>query len=353
MKNLRPILLFLVSSAIILVQLISCASTNVQSSVRPLWMDNKNAVYPEISYLSFMGTGKSIDDAKLSAASAVSYYFKTSIDAQMSTSQRTETNLSGTVDESFAGGQTVSIASQLETAGIQYSDIYYDKNAPRSESYKCIAFIDREKAAERFAAQVTNFLATSNAFYDKARAVENDPFTALSYWRSAYSSGNDFLMALQCLQLVDNSGRNHNAAYRRDSERISAIPAFIAEDVLLSTFYINVSGDWQQIIQTGLTQILSEKYRVVQNEKDAAYIVDVKVSENKSKEGDYFVLYPSTEISLVNTLSRNTVYKYSVSQQKSTGITEDRVHRTAYSKVVEELKKSLMQDMLSYLNVSN
>lgn len=338
--------------AVVVAQFFSSCSSAKFSAEKPVWLTDRNAAFPEREYLAFVGTGENTDEAKLSAVSNLSYYFKTSIDAQTEALRKLElpeNTSKETVHEAFYSEQKVALSTGLEIAGIEYSDVYHDKNAQtKTEKYKCVAFINRKKAATDYYAKAKEYLAQTDAFCTSAILFSSSPLVALGYWQNAYECGNEFLEALQFLQLVEGSGR-YAENFAQDRLRVAGILPKLLNTVKECTFFVKTSGDWQQIIQTSMTKIFSQKYRIVEDENKAAYFIDVRIIDNKLQDGKYVVLYPSVEIAVIDKSTLQTVYTNLLAHGRTSAFSENTAYRTAYKKLSDELEIYLMENFQSHL----
>lgn len=88
----------------------------------PEWVQNYRTVYPNKEYLAQRGSGDSAEKAKNDAVAALSRYFQTSVNANLSTTMSSVTN-GGSIEETTLVVDDVNVQSQVDFFELEYTEM--------------------------------------------------------------------------------------------------------------------------------------------------------------------------------------------------------------------------------------
>lgn len=132
---------------------------------------------------------------------------------------------------------------------------------------------------------------------------------------------------------------------------ISNIPVIFEEAKENCSVFIQVSSDYNRMVQTGLATAFSDcGFRVTKTESDANYIAEVLVDENISGN-DPLSIKPDINLKVVNKDGKS-VYSYEThSQEKSIGYTLESAQKKAYPKLSKEIQDAVKENLDSVLKL--
>lgn len=306
-------------------------------SKEPDWLHNYRAVYPDSEYIVQRGRADTEDTAKTEALAQIARYFKTSVSARLKTSvQSVATN--GSVDESTFVVNDVDVISQVDLFAVEYTDPYYVK---KEKKWYCAAFINREKAWIQYRPAVEG---AKSDFYAMKRNAEReaDPFSKAAACGAVLRSGKKFLEKLEYARILN---AQKEAKYAQDRESVHEVPSRIAAEKAKCSLYLNVKGDFGNIISSALTKTFSESGLSAAKSAGAAnYNADVVV-ENNALGDDPISVYPSLEIK-ITTKDGKTVYSHQTKiNTKTVAYTLENAQKKSYPILAERASKAISQEL--------
>lgn len=90
------------------------------------WVQNYRTVFPNPEYLAQRGSGGTAEKSKTGATTAVSHYFKTSVNANLSTTM-TSATLANSTEEKTLVVDDVNVQSEVELFALEYTEPFYYK----------------------------------------------------------------------------------------------------------------------------------------------------------------------------------------------------------------------------------
>ncbi len=303
----------------------------------PEWLHNYRTVYPDSEYIVQRGRADTEETAKTEALAQIARYFKTSVNARLKTSVQSVTT-TGTVDESTFVVNDVDVISQVDLFAVEYTDPYYVK---KEKKWYCAAFINREKAWIQYRPAVEG--AKSDFYAMKKNAErEADPFSKATAYGAALRSGKKFLEKLEYARILN---AQKEAEYAPDRESVNEVPSRISAEKAKCSLYLNVKGDYGNIISSALTKTFSESGLSTAKSKGAAnYNADVVVENNVLGE-DPISVYPSLEMK-ITTKDGKTVYSHQTKvSAKTVAYTLENAQKKSYPLLAELASKAVLQEL--------
>lgn len=304
----------------------------------PEWLHNYRTVYPDSEYIVQRGRADTEETAKTEALAQIARYFKTSVNANLKTSVQSVTTNGTVVDESTFVVNDVDVISQVDLFAVEYTDPYYVK---KEKKWYCAAFINREKAWIQYRPAVEG--AKSDFYAMKKNAErEADPFSKATAYGAAFRSGKKFLEKLEYARILN---AQKEAEYAPDRESVNEIPSRIAAEKAKCSLYLNVKGDYGNIISSALTKTFSESGLSAAKSAGAAnYNADVVVENNALGE-DPISVYPSLEMK-ITTKDGKTVYSHQTKvSAKTVAYTLENAQKKSYPLLAERASKAVLQEL--------
>lgn len=310
------------------------ASPFFAKTSEPDWFKNWRILYPETEYIVQRGRGDSEEQAKTDALAQIARYFQTNVNANLTTSLQSVTS-GDTVSETTNIQNEVSVMSNVELFGLEYTDSYYFK---KEKKWYSLAFIKRENAWIQYKPKIEDAKSAFYAIYDAA-SKEEDLLLRCSMYKKAFVSGQDFLQRLEYGRILTSE---KEAEYKDDRRVLSEIPALIEKEKSSCTIFIEVQGDYERIVQSSLTDVFKNAgFRLVRSEIEAVYTCNAYIELNISGSEPLSVK-PGIEIKIDNN-QKQTIFSNQInSVEKTLAYSLEKAQKKAFplfaEKISEEFK---------------
>lgn len=293
----------------ILITLFLSSLTLSAKPKEPEWVQNWRTVYPDTEYIAQRGRADSEQTARTEAVAQIARYFQTSVNANLKTSIQSVTS-GEKVSETTTVVNDVDVMSQVELFAVETTDPYFNK---KEKKWYCVAFIEREKAWNQYQPTIEN--AKSEFLSLKKNAEkETEPFTKCSLFGKSLKSGKTFLEKLEYARILN---AKKEAAYSDDRKAVSEIPAMIAGEKEKCTVFLEVSGDYGNIISSSLSQTLTKNgFKIAKKQAEANYTAHAEI-ENNANGNDPISVMPSLDLK-IESKGGKTVYAVQVKTEKKT-----------------------------------
>lgn len=296
----------------------------------PEWFRNIRQVYPNSTYLAQRGSGDSAEKARTDAASQLARYFQTTVSANLSTTMSSIT--SGTnIEEETRVVDEVNVTSEVEFIGLEFTESYYYK--PEKKWY-AVAYFERNEAWIQFRPRIEAERAKFNAYVKKAES-EEDPFTRISLYKSAWNASGDFIERLEYGRII-NPGEEEK--YSADRDAVSELPSKIEKEKRNLTLAVKVSGDYGNIIENAVRSGLEKLGFIVGT--NGNYAADVVVSSNPSGENPVAIM-PAVSVSVSNADGRSVLSFEAGLAEKTVAYTLENAQKKAFPKLAERVTEVL------------
>lgn len=326
--------------SIFLIQIISslffsCGSVkNVQNVQIPEWYSNYRSVYPTSQYIAQRGSGKSFEESKTDASSQIARYFKSTVNANLTTTMNA-IQKGDYVEDTSTVINDVSVTSNMELFGIEYSEGFLNKN---DKQYYCIAYINREDAWTQFVPQIESAKSKFYGFLTKGQN-EEEPINKVKFYKSSWESGKEFLEKLEYGRLLNPT---KEATYQQDRNEVSNVPSLIQQEMQNITVKIEIEGDNSNIIQTAISSSLSKNGFTVGNSGNYCAVVKV---ESNVEGNDPLSISPSVKIEL-NGKNEKSFYSYQYkSSEKTVSYILEKAQKKAFPKIAEIIQNALDSEL--------
>lgn len=97
-----------------------------KKATMPQWVQNYRTVFPNSEYLAQRGSGGTAEKSKTDATAALSRYFKTSVNANLSTIMTSVTAANSTEEKTLVVDD-VNVQSEVELFALEYTEPFYYK----------------------------------------------------------------------------------------------------------------------------------------------------------------------------------------------------------------------------------
>lgn len=164
----------------------------------PEWFRKYKKVYPNSEYLAQRGSGKTAEDAKTDAAGQLARYFQSTVSANLSTTMSSITAGSSVQEETRVVDE-VNVSSEVEFIGLEFTESWYYK---AEKKWYAVAYMNREDAWVQYKPKIESEKIKFYSFLKKAES-EEDPYTKISLYKSAWKASCDFLEKLEYGRIIN------------------------------------------------------------------------------------------------------------------------------------------------------
>lgn len=316
----------------------------------PDWVLNYQSVYPDTTYIAQEGRGKSADEARSNAASNLSFYFETSVNARREVNFRSfESGDAGrtrqTTEQSVV--RETEVATSTSLSAVEFTEPWRDR---RARTWHCIAFIVRETVWTQYEPTLRVAKDNFKGFYERAMASA-EPFEKIRLLGMARAQGEDFLNKVSYAQFLSERLTDQN--YRSDIALLSDLNSIQQAEKNKTPVFVEVQNDAGGAVYATVTKILSNEGFIVTRDRGGAVYV-ARVGLNFERRGDpsgLFVYSPSVQIVLSG--RSGNVYLYAKDCGQAKAYTEARGVERCVQLVNDELNASFKEDFASALRGEN
>ena len=307
----------------------------------PEWVQNYRKVYPNSDFLAQRGSGDSSEKAITDATAALSRYFQTNVNANLSTTMSSVVS-EDSVEEKTVVVDNVNVQSQVDFFVLEYTEPFYLKS---EKKWYCVVFMNRSAAWEQYKPQIEIKKNSFNGLYKKLEK-EEDYFTKLGISRNVWASGIELMEKLEYGRIINPK---EEAVYQTERDKFSNIPVIIEDAKQNCSVCIKINTDYNQMISTALSKVFSDcGFRISKTEEEVNYIAEVTVNQNVAGS-EPLSIEPGINVKIQNK-SGKTVYSNEIlAAEKSIGYSMESAQKKAYPKIVKQLEESVKNHFNSIL----
>lgn len=311
-----------------------------KKAVMPEWVQNYRTVFPSYEYLAQRGSGDTAEKSKTDATAALSRYFKTSVNANLSTTMTSVTT------ENFAEEKTlvvddVNVQSQVEFFALEYTEPFYYK---AEKKWYCVVYMNRNDAWQQYKPQIEIKKNSFNGLYANLEA-EKDYFEKARMCGKVWQSATELLEKLEYGRIINPI---EEASYQGERDKISKVPVIFEESKQNCSIYIQTENDYNRLVESAFSSAFADcGMKVSKSIEQANYIAEVLIELNASGSEPVSVK-PGLELKIQN-IEEKTVYSCEVqSAEKSVAYTLENAQKKAFPKLTRETVK---KDLSSFLKL--
>lgn len=309
---------------------LAAATCFAKPSPEPDWFKNYRTVFPNSEYLAQRGSGTTAEDAKTDAASQLARYFQSTVSANLSTTMTSITSGSSVQEETRVIDE-VNVASEVEFIGLEFTESYYYK--PEKKWY-AVAYMVREDAWVQYKPKIEAEKTSFHSFLKKAEA-EEDAFTRISLYKSAWKASADFMEKLEYGRIISPK---EEEKYSVDRTEIAELPSKIEKEQKHLTVRVNIAGDYGNIVETAIKSSLEKGGFIVGS--TGSYTADVFVSSNINGDNPLSIM-PAVTVSIKNGQGK-AVFSYEAKlSEKTVAYTLDNAQKKAFPKLAEKINQEI------------
>lgn len=309
----------------------------------PEWIQNYRMVFPASEYLAQRGSGDTAEKSKTDATAALSRYFKTSVNANLSTTM-TSVTAANSAEEKTLVVDDVNVQSQVELFALEYTEPFYYK---AEKKWYCVVYMNRNDAWQQYKPQIEIKKNTFCGLYANLEA-EKDFFEKAKMCGKVWQSATELLEKLEYGRIINP---NEEAAYQAERDKISKVPVIFEESKQNCSIYIQTENDYNRLVESAVSSSFSDcGMKVVKNIGQANYIAEVLVELNSSGNEPVSVR-PGLELKIQNK-EEKTVYSCEVqTAEKSVAYTLENAQKKAFPRLAKETEEAVKKDLSGFLEL--
>lgn len=327
---------------------VGCASSKIGNSQKkeiPLWANSEtiSQIFPEKDFIARIGSGKTVELAKLNADSELSSYFSASIKSSRF-AEENFTSKNGNTSVSKNLQSNIFIQTDSELFALRHTEPYFDEK--RGDFIMC-AYINRKEAWNLLEPKLNSISKAINSFYSESQN-ETENFQKIMILNSVLKNSEKFYKLYFSALLIAPQSANNLSDLKIAESNILNAENKIVKLKQNSVVFVNVQGDSSSRIKTKIEEVFNENGFVVsESEKEKSFYfanANVAVKAEKSANGEIFSCYPQISIS-VKTIGGKTVFSFATQIEKVASYTKESCERMAFSKVEKEIEENFIKNL--------
>ena len=281
-------------------------------------------------YVAQRGSGGTAEEAQTQALASLSRYFKTQVNAKLTTSLVTMQH-NDEVDEESLVQDDVSVQSQVDLFGVETTEPYFSENLNK---WYCVAYLEKEYAYSQIESQIEMAQAIFLNFVDRAKS-ERDGIAKRSAYKLAWEKGKNFISTLEYGRLLNPDA---DEMFSEAKSIFFEIPALMSDENSKLTVRLYLSGDYENIISTVVAQSFSDAGFIISEE--GVYIARIYINLNESGSSP-LVAFPSIKLEL-SSQDGSAVFSYRDKVEKKTvSYSEDSAKKKSYPLLAKLIENNL------------
>ncbi len=318
------------------------SSSPSQGGKAPLWVGDKDAVYPPDEFLAEVGEGDSLKGAKSNAAGAIAQIFRTrvKVDSEIRTRYSDITGQDGEIlgmvtQTDF--DQNIGQSSDQSLSNLKYGESWTDEMG----RVYAVAYLDRAETGNLYRSRIMDNDERVAELLGRAGSQE-EPLRRYAFLDAAhvYAEANQTL--LEQLEIINMPmARSIMAPYDLGDLRASK-----ADQAASLKVRVEVSGDPEGRIEAVLSDWITGKGFSVSEGGDLFLTAVVSISPVELNN-DYENLSWELNINLMDTSGYPAVSL--PRQNRSSGISASAAESRAYNDMTEMIQKDFNKEFMAYL----
>jgi len=309
----------------------------------PEWIQNYRMVFPASEYLAQRGSGDTAEKSKTDATAALSRYFKTSVNANLSTTM-TSVTAANSAEEKTLVVDDVNVLSQVELFALEYTEPFYYK---AEKKWYCVVYMNRNDAWQQYKPQIEIKKNSFCGLYANLEA-EKDFFEKAKMCGKVWQSATELLEKLEYGRIINP---NEEASYQDERDKIAQIPVIFEESRQNCSIYIQTENDYNRLAESAVSSAFTDcGMKVVKNIEQANYIAELFIELNVSGSEPVSVK-PGLELKIQNK-EEKTVYSCEVqTAEKSVAYSLENAQKKAFPRLAKETEEAVKKDLSGFLEL--
>lgn len=201
-----------------LVLLLCVSMSYPHANEPPQWLFEMEAVYPQETYMTAVGSGENRELAEQDALSRLAQHFSVSIKTRTDAAVNYDSRNSNRVEQQIE--THIQLATSETLVGVEFSDPY--RESPQIT--RVVALLERGQAARGIAQRINRRIAERDALVDRAEATRRVPIRRFALLRAAEEAQQPLPALLSRFSVV-TAHQSRTALYeaRIDPEPLAAL----------------------------------------------------------------------------------------------------------------------------------
>lgn len=222
-------------------------------NVRPAWVDNPKAEYPETMYMSAVGEGSNRRDAENTAIGNISRIFESKVKAESSVQERYKEltgNGGSSMESATESNKSVNVSSEQKLINIEIGPSWTDDLG----RVYVIAYLHRLKTADIYEEKISDNEKRINQFLQQTPQSENPQYLYANLSAATFIAGLNQELIDQLAVISPDSREMLDLSYNYQSLRQKT-----AETARQIHFTVSIMDDQKDRITSQIQQVLVEQ----------------------------------------------------------------------------------------------
>jgi hypothetical protein len=255
----------------------ACTTTNPNAVTgkRPSWMENPHLKYPEMYFISAVGEGDTIDDARNVAAANLAKIFRSDIRVEERVEERYFELIGekNSYQEKTKFERDVNIGSGISLVNVNYGEIYRDKTG----RYYTPAYINRKKTAAIYLTRLKENDQRIREFIQQSQSGDAPlAYAALSAALAISSAGNLLLEQLDIISPAAKKSIQMTYSHDEIARRCAAAAKALS-------FSVQIDGDSDGKVTAAVNELITGMGFVIK--RDGVMKIDGSVAFEETDIG--------------------------------------------------------------------
>jgi hypothetical protein len=291
-----------VKRSIFLFFIMSIAS--IQAQDKPPWVDKPSAVYPDLLYVSAVGSGQDRRRAETGALGALTAYFKQSVTSTININD-TERQVNGR--STSDSRMSLSIEAEAALDVLIGAEIKNTWNDPKNRNWYAVAVMEKDQCRKLYSGELNKTIDEINVLIDISRGIS---FKTITNCQRAQGILEKADMYALILTLLDGPNRQAEVA------RISARVVEILAEARAIPVDVRVRGDVNGRIKAAFTKAFTTAgFRT--GTGNSPFALEIVVTMTPVTLGKYFNTRYTVDAVLKDTLSGTELFTYNAGNRES------------------------------------
>jgi hypothetical protein len=300
--------------------------------------------FPDSLFISAIGMGATAKEAEINALSQISYYFKTTVQAEEQLISQYNQVISGKHTEEFRRtemGKHVKTSSEAEFRGVRFTDPWYN---PETKTWTIRGYINKHEALENYQKRIdTNVTIVAYLVDMSSQQTE----LLYQYWYLKDAAAIARLIEADIRASADVAEPGAKAQFQ---EVLSFIRNIITEyNGFRSriTFDVQIDADSNGRVQRKLFQVL-EKNKYVSDPDRGIYIIvgEIALSEEELPAG--FFVRAGIELQMLNQ-DGTVLFSYSTNYPRHGSKNVTMAYNATFRDIEQDLEKNFIAGFNAFI----
>jgi hypothetical protein len=272
---------------------------------KPVWVDKPSSFFPDVHFVSSVGTGQDRRQAEAGAVGSLASHFRQSVinSIMILDSERQENGRS--VSSETESSQTIEAVSQLDSLiGVEIKDVWNDG---RQKIWYALAVMDKAKCAPLYSEEIDKMVTGINNLIDVSEGVSLETISKCRQAQGLVDKADVLAFVHSML-----GGRSRQAEISALSTRVSTT----MDQAKAIPVDVRVTGDRDGRIRSVFAGIFTDAGFKTGN-RNSRYTLEVTMVLSEAPKNQYYNTRYTVNAILKDTLNGTELFSYTIASRES------------------------------------